>query len=52
MEYAYRYFNNNYISVFFENIYSLHIGRLTSERFDDTKPNAYKLKNLKLRTGA
>ena len=45
MEYAYRYFNNNYISVFFENIYSLHIGRLTSERFDDTKPNAYKLNN-------
>lgn len=43
MEYAFRYFNNNYISVFFENIYSNHIGRLTSERFDDTKMNAYKL---------
>jgi len=45
MEYAFRYFNNNYISVFFENIYSIHIGRLTSERFDESKPNAYILNN-------
>jgi len=45
MEYAYRYFNNNYISVFFEGIYSIHIGRLTSEKHDDSKINAYKLNN-------
>ena len=45
MEYAHRYFNNNYISVFFEGICSIHIGRLTSEKHDDSKINAYKLNN-------
>ena len=45
MEYAHRYFSKKYISVFFEGIYSLHIGRLTSEKFDANKINAYKLNN-------
>ena len=45
MEYAYRYFSLNYISVFFEGLYSIHTGRLTSEKHDDTKINAYKLNN-------
>lgn len=45
MEYAYRYFSKGYISVFFEGIYSIHIGRLTSEKHDDSKINAYKLNN-------
>ena len=45
MEYAHRYVSKNYISVFFEGIYSLHTGRLTSEKFDDSKINAYKLNN-------
>ena len=43
MDYANRYFNAGYISAFFEGIYSIHIGRLTSERDDDNKLNAYKL---------
>jgi len=43
MDYSYRYFNKGYISAFFEGIYSIHIGRLTSERHDNTKPNAYQL---------
>lgn len=43
MDYSYRYFNKGYISAFFEGIYSIHIGRLTSERHDKTKPNAYEL---------
>lgn len=44
MEYAYRYFKtHNYVSAFFEGIYCLHIGRLTSQRFDETKQNAYNL---------
>lgn len=46
MEYAYRYFKQcGYVSAFLEGIYSLHIGRLTSERFDETKQNAYNLNN-------
>ena len=45
MEYAYKYFNNGYLSAFLEGIYSIHIGRLTSERNDDTKINAYSLNN-------
>lgn len=43
MDYAYRYVNRNYVSAFFEGIYCLHIGRLTSEKDDETKLNAYKL---------
>ena len=43
MEYAERYFNNGYLSTFLEGIYCMHIGRLTTERNDDTKLNAYVL---------
>lgn len=47
MEYAYRYVSQGFISVFFEGIYSIHTGRLTSERTDETKLNAYALNNEK-----
>jgi len=43
MDYAYKYISHGYISTFFEGIYSLHIGRLTSQRDDKTKLNAYQL---------
>lgn len=45
MEYAYRYVKNNYASVFLPGTNCLHIGRLTSERHDKSKPNAYDLNN-------
>ena len=45
MDYAYRYVNKGYISAFLEGIYCLHIGRLTSEKDDVTKLNAYALNN-------
>lgn len=45
MEYAERYTDKGYISAFLPGIYSLHIGRLTSERNDATKLNAYDLNN-------
>lgn len=45
MEYANRYENKGYISAFLEGIYCIHIGRLTSERNDVTKTNAYELNN-------
>ena len=45
MEYAYRYVNNGYVSAFLEGIYSIHIGRLTSQKNDESKINAYKLNN-------
>ena len=41
MDYSYSYRNKGYISAFFESIYCLHTGRLTSERFDNTRANAY-----------
>jgi GR25 family glycosyltransferase involved in LPS biosynthesis len=47
MDYAHRYFNSGYISSFFEGISCLHIGRLTSERDDHTKLNAYSLNDEK-----
>ena len=40
-DYAYRYINQGYVSAFLEGIYCIHIGRLTSERHDETKLNAY-----------
>lgn len=43
MEYAHRYNALKYKSVFMEGMYSYHIGRLTRDRFDETKDNAYKL---------
>jgi len=44
-EYALRYIYKGYISTFFEDINCKHIGRLTSERHDQTKLNAYDLNN-------
>jgi GR25 family glycosyltransferase involved in LPS biosynthesis len=41
MNYSYKYRDKGYISAFFESIYCLHTGRLTSERFDNTRANAY-----------
>jgi GR25 family glycosyltransferase involved in LPS biosynthesis len=45
MEYSTRYCNKGYKSAFLEGIYCLHTGRLTSERHDKTKENAYTLNN-------
>ena len=45
MDYAYRYIDSGFKSGFLEGIYCLHIGRLTSERFDLDKENAYTLNN-------
>lgn len=45
MDYSDRYIRAGYISAFLESIYCLHTGRLTSERFDKTKTNAYELNN-------
>ena len=45
MDYAHKYANKGYVSAFFEGIYCLHTGRLTSERNDESKLNAYKLNN-------
>lgn len=44
-EFADRYFEKKYMSTFLPGISCLHIGRLTSERFDKTKLNAYDLNN-------
>jgi GR25 family glycosyltransferase involved in LPS biosynthesis len=44
-DYCHRYIEKGYTSAFFECIYSIHIGRLTTERDDKTKPNAYELNN-------
>ena len=44
-DYAYRYVNQGYISVFFENIYCIHTGRLTSQINDKSVLNAYILNN-------
>ena len=43
MDYCSKYTDYGYISAFLEGIYSMHIGRLTSERNDKSKPNAYEL---------
>jgi len=51
MEYASRYINAGYISAFLEGIYCTHTGRLTSERNDETKENAYTLNNEAQFTG-
>lgn len=47
LDYSYKYRNAGFISVFFESIYCLHIGRLCSERHDTTKENAYILNDEK-----
>ena len=41
MDYSYKYRDKGYVSAFFESIYCLHTGRLTSERFDNSRANAY-----------
>jgi len=43
MEYANKWNKAGYKSAFFDKITNIHIGRLTSERNDPTKLNAYKL---------
>jgi len=45
MDYAKRFTNEGYKSAFFNRICCKHIGRLTSERNDKSKPNAYELNN-------
>ena len=45
MDYALRWTNGGYKTGFFNKITCRHIGRLTSERSDPTKPNAYNLNN-------
>jgi GR25 family glycosyltransferase involved in LPS biosynthesis len=40
MEYSNK-FKNNYVSAFMESMYCIHTGRLTTERTDPTKLNAY-----------
>lgn len=46
MEFAYRYQSIGYISAFLEGIYSIHIGRLTSERHDPRIQNAYAMNGV------
>jgi GR25 family glycosyltransferase involved in LPS biosynthesis len=43
MDYAYRYAQAGFQTVFLDNIHCIHIGRLTSERHDPSIPNAYAL---------
>ena len=43
MDYSYRYARNGYVSAFLEDINSIHIGRLTSQRNNKNIPNAYDL---------
>jgi GR25 family glycosyltransferase involved in LPS biosynthesis len=50
-EYSDRYYRAGYVSTFLDGIYSLHIGRLTSERFDESKQNAYILNGEKQFSG-
>lgn len=45
MDYSYRYIKAGYKSAFLESTYCMHTGRLTSERDDKTKLNAYDLNN-------
>jgi GR25 family glycosyltransferase involved in LPS biosynthesis len=47
MNYANRFLNTDFKFAFLEGIYSLHTGRLTSERNDETKANAYTLNGEK-----
>ena len=41
MDFSYKYRDNGYLTAFLENIQAIHIGRLPSERNDQTKKNAY-----------
>lgn len=44
-EYANKYYDNNYISIFFDDIVCRHIGKLTSDRSENVL-NAYELNNV------
>lgn len=43
MDFAYRYMEKGYKTAFLENISCKHIGRLTKDRYDNSKINAYSL---------
>jgi GR25 family glycosyltransferase involved in LPS biosynthesis len=43
MEYANRYVQKGYLTTFLDTIFCFHTGRKTSERFDNSKLNAYNL---------
>jgi GR25 family glycosyltransferase involved in LPS biosynthesis/tetratricopeptide (TPR) repeat protein len=45
LDYANRWYNAGYRSAFLNMISCRHIGRLTSDRHDKTKPNSYELNN-------
>jgi GR25 family glycosyltransferase involved in LPS biosynthesis len=45
LDYATRWYDAGYRSAFFNMVCSRHIGRLTSDRHDKTKPNSYELNN-------
>ena len=45
LDYANRWYKSGYRSAFFNMICCRHIGRLTSDRHDKTKPNSYELNN-------
>ena len=47
MVYAHKYVEKGYVSAFFENLYCIHTGRLTSQIYDDNAINAYTLNNEK-----
>lgn len=47
MDYSSRYVKHNFISAFLDSIYSIHIGRLTSQRDNKNIPNAYELNDEK-----
>lgn len=49
--FAQKYYENGFVTVFLEDLYSIHIGRLTSERDDQTKLNAYILNGEKQFSG-
>ena len=46
LEYGGRYYKCHYKTVFFTTIYCIHIGRLTRDWQDKTKPNAYSLNGV------
>ena len=45
MDYANRWMQMGFLSGFYNHLTNRHIGRLTSERNDQTQPNAYELNN-------
>lgn len=46
MDYAKRFVQNNYVSVFFDKVVCRHIGKLTSEKNNDKTKNAYALNEV------